>query len=133
MVSGSARNGAIESEPIIPAPSTLWHPVRNWIWVAYLLLILAAIPDFFIQYWFNTSLGFHTIFFTNLRMQLLLAIGFGTLIVAAVMVPMRLYAHSPTLKKAAFDGAMWIGIFGAWRAATNREASASDSTPVSLT
>jgi hypothetical protein len=29
------------------------------------ILILAAVPDYFVQYWFNSSLNFHTIFFTT--------------------------------------------------------------------
>ena len=54
-------------EPRIPLPATLWGPARNWLWVTYLALILAAIPDYFVQFWFNTSLNFHSVFFTNLK------------------------------------------------------------------
>ncbi len=115
----SVSNDAIESEPVIPPPAALWNPVRNWIWIAYLFLILAAIPDFFVQYWFNASLDFQIIFFTNLRVQLLLGVGVAMLVVAAVMVPMRLYAHSTTLKRATLHAGIWIGIFGGWRAASH--------------
>lgn len=104
-------------EPHVPTPAKLWLPVRNWFWVTYIILILAAIPDYFIQYWFNTSLGFHTIFFTNLKMQIYLFLVYGALVFVGITYPMKLYAQSPTLKKATFHFGVWIGIFAGWRAA----------------
>src|SRR3990172_2887450 len=98
----------VDLAPRIPAPGVLWGPVRNWIWVAYLILMLAAVPDYFVQYWLNTSLNFHTIFFTNLRMQALLFGAYGALIFAAVNVPMRLYAASPGLRRAAVHVGLWF-------------------------
>jgi uncharacterized membrane protein (UPF0182 family) len=108
--------------PTIPAPSALWRPVRTWIWAAYAVLILAAVPDLVVQYWFNSSLGFRTIFWTNLTMQLLLGITFGALVFAGITVPMRLYARSTALKQAAFHVALWLAIFAGWRAADRYDA-----------
>jgi uncharacterized protein len=103
--------------PTIPPPSALWIPVRSCIWATYGLLILAAIPDFFVQYWFNNSLGYRTIFWINLTTQWLLGVAFGALVFAGIAVPMRLYAQSAGLKNVAFHSAMWVSIFAGWRAA----------------
>jgi uncharacterized protein len=103
--------------PAIPPPSRLWRPMRTWIWAAYGLLILAVVPDLFVQYWFNKSLGYHTIFWTNLTTQLLLAVTFGALIVAAISMPMSRYAQSAGLRNAAGHCALWLAIFAGWRAA----------------
>jgi uncharacterized membrane protein (UPF0182 family) len=112
-----ARDFGPEFEPSIPTPAKLWNPVRNWFWMTYIILLLAAIPDYFVQYWFNTSLGFHTIFFTNLKAQLLLFFVFGALVFAGISLPVKFHAHSPTLKKAAFHVGVWAGMFAGWRAA----------------
>jgi uncharacterized membrane protein (UPF0182 family) len=104
-------------QPYIPPPARLWPPVRNWLWVTYSILILAAVPDYFIQYWFNQSLGFRTLFWTNLGMQALLFVTCSMVIFAAINIPMKLYAVSPTLKNVAFHGAIWIAIFAGFRAA----------------
>ncbi len=90
--------------------------MRNWIWVAYAVMILAAVPHFIVQYWFNTSLNFHTIFFTNLAWQVLLFTSYGGLVCAGIVVPMRFYAVSPGLKRAAGHCALWVGIVAGWRA-----------------
>jgi uncharacterized protein len=104
-------------EPFIPTPSQLWTPVRNWVWILYAIVILAALPHYFVQYWFNQSLGYYSIFFTNLKMQLFLFLGYGTLVFAGINVPMRLYARSPVLRKGGFHFGVWIGLFAGWRAA----------------
>ena len=91
--------------------------MRTWIWVAYAILILAAIPDYFVQYWFNTSLRFNTIFFTNLKMQAALFGAYGTLVFAGIVLPIRLYALSPGLRRAAVHVGLWAGLFAGWRAA----------------
>lgn len=115
---GRARHTAAYI-PLIPAPATWWRPARGWIWLAYLILIAAALPEFFVQYWFNASLGFDTIFFTNVQAQLLLGAGYGAVVFLAVVVPVRLYAVSPGLRSAARDVAAWVALFAAWRAATH--------------
>src|SRR5262249_650920 len=106
-----------ESLPYIPRPSTLWGSVSFWLWATYIILILAAVPDYFVQYWFNTSLGFHTIFFTNLKMQLYLFFIYGGIMFAAINIPIRLYAVSPGLRRFGFHMGMYIGMFAGWRAA----------------
>ena len=97
----------------------VWSPVRGWLWLAYTVLIVAAVPDFFVQYWFNASLGFHSIFFTNLKAQLLLGLAFGTIVFASIVVPMRFYAVSSGLRTAAVHCAAWIALFAGWRAAAH--------------
>jgi len=106
-----------DAAPVIPPPGTIWAPVRNWIWTAYAVLMLAAIPDYFVQYWFNTSLGFHTIFLTNLKTQAALFIGYGALVCACILAPIRLYAVSRGLRRAGVHLALWVGIFAGWLAA----------------
>src|SRR5262249_16790340 len=73
-----------EFEALVPTPFQLWKPVRNWFWVAYITVALAAIPDYFVQYWFNISLGYYTIFFTNLKMQIYLFLIYGALMYLAI-------------------------------------------------
>jgi hypothetical protein len=105
------------AEPGIPEPAALWGPVRTWTWAACVVVTLAAIPHYLVQYWFNTSLDFHTIFFTNLKAQVALFAGYGGLVFAGIVVPMRLYAVSPALRRAAVHCGLWIGLFAGWRAA----------------
>src|SRR5688572_19896713 len=108
--------------PAIPHPVTLWRPIRGWIWAAYLVLIAAAIPDLFVQFWFNRSLGYHAIFWTNLTAQVLVGGVFGALVYAAITIPMRLYTRRLGLRRAAVHVALWGAIFGGWRAADHYDA-----------
>jgi hypothetical protein len=110
---------AAESMPAIPAPTTLWRPVRGWTWTAVALLILAAIPDYFVQYWFNSSLGFHTVFFTNLGTQALLAAVYGGLTFALIALPARRYGVSAGLRNTTYHVGAWIAIYAGWRAASH--------------
>jgi len=103
-------------EPRIPEPAAIWPPVRTWIWFVYAAVMLSAIPDLFVQYWFNTSLNFHTIFITNLTTQVALFVAYGAPVFAAVVLPVRRYAASPGLRRAAVHVGLWIGIFAGWRA-----------------
>ena len=105
------------AEPRIPEPAALWRPIRNWIWIGYAVLAVAAVPHYIVQYWLNTSLNFHTIFFTNLQAQVLLFVLYGALVYAGIRIPIGLYAVSPGLKRAAVHGGLWIAIFAGWRAA----------------
>src|SRR5262245_46102003 len=103
--------------PAVPDPGALWGPVRAWIWAAYAYLILAAIPDYLVQFWFNTSLGFRSIFFTNFVTQCLLFIGYGAVVMLVIQIPIRRYAASEGLRKASIHFSLWIAIFAGWRAA----------------
>ena len=85
----------------------------------YAIIILNAIPDYFVQYWFNLSLGYKSVFWTNVRMQLLLFFTYGIVVAAAIIIPMRLNAVSHLLKKMAAHFGVWIGMFGGWLLAQN--------------
>ena len=103
--------------PQIPPPAALWAPARTWIWVAVVALTLNAIPHYFVQYWFNTSLGFRGIFLTNITAQALLFFGYGGLVFVLLQAPMRLYAVGPGLRRASVHVSLWIAIFAGWQAA----------------
>ena len=102
------------TQPYIPRPAVLWRSFSFWTWSLLALIALNAIPDVFVQYWFNQSLGYRTIFWTNLQMQVLLFWGYGSILALAVYVPMWLHAHSRTLRAAGLQCGIWIGILGGW-------------------
>jgi hypothetical protein len=83
----------------------------------FVLVGLAAVPDYVVQYWFNASLGFHSIFWTNLLTQVALFIALGTVVFAAVRWPVMRYAVSPGLRGAATHVAWWLALGAGWRAA----------------
>ncbi|MFQ5928860.1 MAG: UPF0182 family protein, partial [Acidobacteriota bacterium] len=103
----------------IPAPWLLWQSFSFLIWAAYIIFIVAAVPHYFVQFWFNQSLGYKTIFWTNIRMQLLLLGAYGSAVAVAIYIPMRLHAGSPALKRAAIHFAVWIGTLAGWLFAQN--------------
>ena len=70
--------------PHIPPPGALWGPVRLWTWIVCAILILAAVPHFFVQYWFNSSLGFRGSSRRTSRQQALLFLGFGAAVFLAI-------------------------------------------------
>lgn len=105
---------APDAIPAIPPPRLLWRSLAMWIWMAYIILILAAVPDFFVQYWFNQSLGYFTIFTTNFGTQLALFVGYGALVTLAIHLPVRAHAVSPTLRRASLHIGLWVGIFSGW-------------------
>src|SRR5688572_30824824 len=100
--------------PSIPAPARLWQPFRFWVWAVYSVVIVAALPDYVVQYWFNQSLGFKAIFWTNLAAELSLFFGYGILLGFLVWLPIRRHAASPTLRTAGIHLSAWIGAFGGW-------------------
>jgi len=100
--------------PFIPKPRVLWRSFSLWIWVVYILIIVNAIPDYFVQYWFNLSLGFKSVFWTNIRMQFILFAIFGIAIALSIYTPMRLHAVSRVLRKSAIHFSIWIGMFAGW-------------------
>lgn len=100
--------------PFIPQPHALWRPFSLWIWVVYALIIANAVPDYFVQYWFNKSLGFQSVFWTNVRMQVFLFAIYGIAIAASIYIPMRMHAVSRVLRKSAIHFGIWIGIFAGW-------------------
>ncbi|MBI3694749.1 MAG: UPF0182 family protein [Acidobacteria bacterium] len=100
--------------PGIPSPSALWRPLRLWGWVVYGGLLLAAVPDFLVDYWFFQSLGRSSIFWTNFSAQLLLFAGAGLVFTLAVYLPLRLQAGRTEVGGAAIHVALWTGIFAGW-------------------
>jgi uncharacterized membrane protein (UPF0182 family) len=100
--------------PFIPQPSVLWRSFSLWIWVVYALIIINAVPDYFVQYWFNQSLGFQSVFWTNVRMQIYLFMIYGIAVAASIYIPMRVHAVSRVLRKSAIHLSIWIGMFAGW-------------------
>ena len=103
-----------ETQPYIPPPRVLWKSVVFWTWVLYAVVVLAAVPDLFVQFWFNQSLGYQTIFWTNIRIQLFLFLVYGVAVAAAVFLPMRVHAVSPRLRRGAIHVGLWIGMLSGW-------------------
>ena len=100
--------------PAIPHPATLWRSLCSWLWVLFLVLFLAAMPDLIVDFWFFDSLGRSEIFWTNLSMQLLLFV-VGMLAVGLfTIVPLRRYARSPLLRAASVHVGSWMGLFAGW-------------------
>lgn len=100
--------------PSIPGPDLLWRRLKFWIWAAVIALILAAIPDLFVDYWFFKSLGLDAVFRTTLAAQLAL---FGVTWVVFCLsdyLPIRRYAVSPTLRNAAIHLGSWSGLLAGW-------------------
>ncbi len=105
--------------PHIPAPRILWRSFCFWIWILFGLLIVNAIPDYVVQYWFNLSLGYQSIFWTNVRMQFFLFTTFGIATAVAIYLPIRLHMASRLLRKSAIHFSIWIGMFAGWLLAQN--------------
>ena len=101
---------AFITQPRIPRPEVLWGTFRFWAWAAFLLFGLAAVPDILVQFWFNQSLGYRTIFWTNLLAQAGVGAGFGGAVFAAVAIPARLHGCSPELKRASLHVGAWVGL-----------------------
>lgn len=100
--------------PFIPRPRVLWRSFSLWIWVVYVLIIANAVPDYFVQYWFNQSLGYQSVFWTNVRMQVFLFAIYGIAIAASIYIPMRVRSVSRLLRKSAINFGIWIGMFAGW-------------------
>lgn len=100
--------------PIIPRPSQLWRPLKFWIWVAAAVLVLAALPDLIVDYWFFESLGRSQGFWTMLNAQLALFAITWLVFCLADYLPIRQYAVSPALRNAAIHLGSWSGLFAGW-------------------
>lgn len=102
------------SLPSVPALSAIWRPVSIWIWLAYVWLLLGAVPPLLTRYWFLDSMGRASIFWTNFGAQLLLFLLGVALFGCAILAPVRTYAVSLGLRRAAIHVAAWVGILGGW-------------------
>src|SRR5688572_11308295 len=100
--------------PSIPPPGVLWRSLKVWVWTVFVVLLLAAIPDVVVDYWFFESLGKTNVFWVNFSAQLSLFV--ITLVVFALSdyLPIRQYAVSPTLRDAAIHLGSWSGLFAGW-------------------
>ncbi len=105
--------------PYIPQPDVLFRSFRFWVWVSFAILIVDAIPDYFVQYWFNLSLGYQSIFWTNFLMQFDLFAIYAIAVAAVIYLPMRLYAENPMLRKSSIHFGIWIGMTAGWVLAHN--------------
>lgn len=99
---------------IIPPPRVLWRSTVRWGWIAYLALALYAVPHFVVQYWFNQSLGFQTLFWTNLGTQAALFIGYGLVLFLAIWLPVRAPGRSADARRASLHLGIWGGTLGGW-------------------
>ncbi len=104
----------LDTFPAVPAPALLWRSLKFWIWTGAIVLVLAAIPDIIVDYWFFDSIGQARVFWTMLGAQLAL---FGTtwlVFCLADYLPIRQYAVSPALRNAAIHLGSWSGLFAGW-------------------
>lgn len=100
--------------PRIPRPSQLWRLLSFWVSIAYILIILRAVPKIIVDYWFLLHLGQKNVFWTNFNIHLIL---FGTCILlftSVVYIPFRSFAASPTMRRMGIHIGLWIGIFAGW-------------------
>jgi len=93
----------------IPAPRTLWRSASFWAWAVYLVFVVSAVPHFIVQYWFNQSLGYRTIFWTNMQTQAAMFVACGATLFLAVWLPVRRYAASEGLRRGAAHLGIWAG------------------------
>jgi len=100
------------TSPYIPPPSTLWRSFAFWAWALVAVLVLDAIPHLLVQFWFNQSLGYQSIFWTNFRMQAALFVAAGLL--ALLGLPAPSYTSSPALRKALIHGGIWVSLVCGW-------------------
>ena len=78
------------------------------------VLVLSAIPDLIVDYWFFQSVGQARVFWTMLGAQLAL-FGITWLVFClADYLPIRQYAVSPALRNAAIHLGSWSGLFAGW-------------------
>ncbi len=92
----------------------MWGSLAFWIGLAYAWVLLAAVPPLVVSYWFLDGMGRGEVFWTNFTAQSLLFVTGVLLFGLAVVVPVRVYAVSPTLRRAAVHMGVWIGVFCGW-------------------
>lgn len=100
--------------PAIPRPAQMWRSISFWISLAYVLLILQAIPKIIVNYWFLKHLGRQNVFWTNFSIIALLFSICIALFVLVIYFPFRLMTTSPNLRRGAIKIGSWIGIFAGW-------------------
>ena len=100
--------------PTIPRPAQLWRSFHFWIILAYSLIILRAVPQVIVEFWFLKHLELKSVFWTNFTIHFFLftiSIIFFSL---AIYLPIRLLAVTTTLRKAGLHISLLAGIFAGW-------------------
>ncbi len=105
------------TQPSIPTPRALWRSFAAWTWALYGVVLLAALPHYFVQFWFNRSLGYQSVFWTNLVAQAIPFLVLGTLAALAIAIPIRVHARSTTLRQASTHVGVWVGLAVGWMVA----------------
>jgi len=100
--------------PLIPVPGALWRSLRFWVWAMFGVLLLTAVPDIFVTYWFFESVGKTGVFWTTFNAQLALFVITWVVFCLSDYLPIRQYAVSPTLRNAAIHLGSWSGLFAGW-------------------
>jgi len=100
--------------PFIPGPAVLWRSLKFWIWVVFIVLVVSAIPDMFVDYWFFESLGQTSVFWTTFSAQVTLFAVTWVVFCLSDYLPIRQYAVSPALRNAAIHLGSWSGLFAGW-------------------
>ena len=77
-------------------------------------LLAAAVPSLIVQYWFMDGVGHAPVFWTNFAMQATLFLLGLLLFTVAVVLPVRAYALSPSLRAGVFHAGIWVGLFAGW-------------------
>jgi len=108
--------------PAIPRPGSLWTPFAFWVWAFFAVVAANAIPHLLVQYWFNQSLGFYSLFWTNFGAQAGLFVLAAGLFALATSVPLWRYAVSPTLRGILGQGGVWLGLLAGWMLARHYDA-----------
>jgi len=93
--------------PYIPAPSILWRSLKFLVWAVLAVFVIDDLADLLVRYWLINSLGNDFIFWTNFKAQLLLCAVLGISFALAVFLPLRAYAASEELKRAAVHLGLW--------------------------
>lgn len=98
----------------IPRPSTLWTPLAFWIWVFVVIVSVDALPHLFVQYWFNQSLGYRALFWTNLQMEVGLFAAGLILFTAVTVLPVWIFRISGLPKRILVNTGVWAGVAAGW-------------------
>lgn len=116
-MSGSASGDYMLTTPFFPAipgPVKIWRSLSFWVDIAFILIILRAIPQIIVDYWFLLHLGQQGIFWTNFSIHFLLFAACIIIFTLVVYLPIRVYAVGPAIRRIGMHIGLWIGIFAGW-------------------
>ncbi|UCE41016.1 MAG: UPF0182 family protein [Candidatus Aminicenantes bacterium] len=107
----------LHSPPFFPKilrPSQMWRSLSFWVNVAFLLIILRAVPKIIVDYWFLKHLGQQNVFWTNFTIHVILFAVSLLLFTFVIYLPFRAFATTPIFRRAGFQIGLWVGIFAGW-------------------